>query len=1022
MSALLTGRWGEEMNDVGESLGDLVRAYRRRAGLTSAQLAVTAEISVRTLREIEHGRISSARARSVRRLTEILAADDRDGMDRSEALSVRILGPVTAFRNGVAVPIGSGKQRTVLAVLALQPNRTVGTAELVDALWGDRPPDSCRSLVHTYVARLRIILGMPADGLVVTRGHGYELRINEDQLDVMRFRRLVAAAGPAATGEHPGAQVDLLARALRCWNGPLLAGMPAWLRQHPVAVETARLRVDAAVRLAELGTDADGRVEDVVPFLQPVAADEPLHEALQARLMLALAGSGQRAAALLLFDTLRVRLADELGVHPGPLLQSALQRILHQRVAPAHRPAPGPGTPPGPRAVPAQLPPRTRGFAGRSVELAILDTVLSELDPAGDVRVALIAGMPGVGKTALAVYWAHQVVDRYPDGQLYLNLRGFDPSGTAMTPAEALRRFLDALDVPAHRVPADLDAQATLYRSQVSGRRMLIVLDNARDTAQVRPLLPGTASCFVIVTSRNQLTGLIATDSAQPINLDLLSTTEARELLARRIGADRAHAEPDAADQIITRCARLPLALSIVAARAATRPGHSLTALADELAEDHDRLRVLTTDDQASDVRAVFSWSYRALTPDAARLFRLLGLHPGPDISVPAAASLTALPPSRTRQALAELTRANLLVEHTPGRYTCHDLLRAYATEMARATVPEDQCHAATHRMLDHYLHTAHTVAHLLYPRRDPIALAAPPPGVTPEQPADDQQALDWFTAEHAVLLAAIDHAAGTGFDTHTWQLAWTLVTYLDRQGRWHDYAVTQLAAIAAATRLDDPTTLARAHGYAAHAYTQLGRFDDADTHLQHALNLPRHLSNPVRQAHNRHNLAHLRGKQGRYTEALHHGHQALDLYRSSGDRAGMADALNSIGWHHAQLGDHQQALTACQQALVLFEESADRTGQANSSDSLGYTHYLLGQHAQARTCYRHALSLFRELGDRYEEANTLARLGDTHHAIDDLDAARAAWQQALAILTDLNHPNAQHLHDKLAPTGEPHL
>ncbi|HEX4721802.1 MAG TPA: BTAD domain-containing putative transcriptional regulator [Pseudonocardiaceae bacterium] len=913
------------------------------------------------------------------------------------SLDVAVLGPVLASVDGAAVPIRGRLGRTVLAALALAAGRALSVEQLIDALWGELPPATARQQVHIQVSRLRAAFGRAgAVDVIRTEPGGYRLAAHRvDIQEVGRLREVALAAG------HPDAAAATLRAALGLWRGVPLSGISEYLAQ----TESPRLE-ELFLCLVEERVDAElagGHAAAVVPELTGLVAAQPFREGLRLRLMQALYRSGRRADALRAFQEARQVLRDELGMAPPHALVELEAEILAAE--------PSDGDEPTAAVVPAQLPLTTRGFAGRTGELAELDAVSARPAP----RLVLITGMPGVGKTAIAVHWAHRAADRYPDGQLYLNLRGFDPTGTATTPAEALRRFLDALDVPARRVPTDLDAQAALYRSQVSGRRMLIVLDNARDTAQIRPLLPGSATCFVIVTSRNQLTGLIAIDGAQPINLDLLPATEARELLARRIGADRAHAEPDAVNQIITRCARLPLALSIVAARAATRPGHSLTALADELAEDHDRLRVLTTDDQASDVRAVFSWSYRALTPEAARLFRLIGPHPGPDISAPAAASLSALPPSHARQALAELTQANLLVEHTPGRYTCHDLLRAYATELARTTDPDDQRHAATHRMLDHYLHTAHTVAHLLYPRRDPISLAAPQPGVTPEQPADDQRALAWFAAELVVLLAAIDHAASAGLDTHTWQLAWTLVTYLDRQGRWHDYAVTQLAAIAAATRLDDATALARAHGYAAHACTQLGRFDDADTHLQHALNLTRHLSNPVGQAHNRHNLAHLRAKQGRHTEALDNAHQALDLYQSSGDRAGMADALNSIGWYHAQLGDHQQALAACQRALALFEESADRTGQANSSDSLGYTHHLLGQHAQALTCYRHALTLFRELGDRYEEANTLARIGDTHHAIDDLDAARAAWQQALAILTDLDHPNAQPLHDKLA-------
>src|SRR5215470_6632314 len=477
--------------------------------------------------------------------------------------------------------------------------------------------------------------------------------------------------------------------------------------------------------------------------------------------------------------------------------------------------------------VPQQLPAAVAHFAGRAAEIATLTGLLrGRADRGGTVVISAVSGTAGVGKTALAVYWAHQVADRFPDGQLYVNLRGFDPSGQVMDPAEAVRRFLDALQVPPERIPVDLDAQAAMYRSQLAGKRVLVVLDNARDTAQVRPLLPGAPGCLVLVTSRNQLTSLIAGDGAHPVTLDLLTDEEARQLLARRLGADRVAAEPAAAEEIITSSARLPLALALVAARAAIRPHGELRVLAEQLRDTGHRWQALTGDDPASDVQAVFSWSYQPLTPPAARLFRLLALHPGPDLSTAAAASLAGLPPSAVRPVLAELTGASLLVEHTAGRYTFHDLLRAYATDQAHRIDTDQQRHTATVRMLDHYLHTAYTAERLLDPGRDPITLTPPAPDVTPQHPVDHQQALDWFTVEHPVLLAAIDQAATTGFDTHTWQLTWTLQTFLYRRGHWHDQAAVGRAAVAISHRLADPTTQTHAYLALADAYIRLGRFD----------------------------------------------------------------------------------------------------------------------------------------------------------------------------------------------------
>jgi tetratricopeptide (TPR) repeat protein/transcriptional regulator with XRE-family HTH domain len=677
-----------------------------------------------------------------------------------------------------------------------------------------------------------------------------------------------------------------------------------------------------------------------------------------------------------------------------------------------------PGRPPAP--VPRQLPADVPAFAGRAAELAGLDRLLTAGSPEpATVVISAVSGTAGVGKTALAVHWAHRVAGQFPDGQLYVNLRGFGPDEQVMDPAEAVRGFLDALGVPPQRIPAGLDAQAGLYRSLLSGRRILIVLDNARDSAQARPLLPGAPGCLALVTSRSQLSGLV-TDGARPLGLDLLTPGESRELLARRIGPGRVAAEPQAAGEIITRCARLPLALAIVAARAAAHPRFPLAALAAELHGTHDRWDALTSEDPGTDVRAVFSWSCHALTPGARRLFRLLGLHPGPDISAPAAASLAGLPLPQVRPRLAELAGAHLITEHVPGRYTFHDLLRAYAASTARGTDPGDDCRAAIRRVLDHYLHTAHTADRLLNPTRDPVTLTLPQPGVTPEEPGDHEQALAWFTAEHLILLAAVDHASAAGLDTCTWQLAWTLWTFQARRGHWRDQAAVQRAAVAATTRLADPCAQALAHRLLAQVYTELGCYDDARTHSRHALGLYRQVGNQPGQAYTHNGLAFIWERQGRHAEATGHARQALSLFRAAGHRRGPADALNTLGWLHIQLGDCQQGLSYCQEALTLHQELGIRDGQAATWDSLGYARRHLGQYPQAAVCYQHALALYRDLGDRYLEANTLNHIGDTHRAAGDIAAARDAWQQAMAILDELDHPDAEQVLDRLADVDAP--
>lgn len=663
---------------------------------------------------------------------------------------------------------------------------------------------------------------------------------------------------------------------------------------------------------------------------------------------------------------------------------------------------------------PRQLPTASRHFSGRQGALAELDLVLDQA-PAGAVPVVAISGTAGIGKTTLVVFWGHRAAHRFPDGQLYVNLRGFDPSTAAMDPGEAVRRFLTALNVPPERIPEDVDAQAALYRSRLAGRRMLVVLDNARDSAQVRPLLPGTPGCLVLVTSRRQLTSLIAADGAHPLTLNLPTDAEARLLLSRRLGAGRVAAEPAAITEIVTSCARLPLALGLIAARAAVRPAVPLRLLADELCDTQQRWQTLTDDDPTSDVRSVLSWSYHILTPAAARLFRLLGLHPGQDTDALAAASLAALPVSATRSLLAELTQGSLLVEHVPGRYTFHDLLRAYARHLAHVIDSEDQRRAATGRVLDHYLHSAHRAALLLATPADPLTLGPPQQGVSPAQYADYGQAMRWYSVEYRAVLAAIDHAARAGYDTPAWQLTWAVSTFLDRQGHWHDWAVACLAAVAAAVRLADLGTQAWARRTLARAYTRLGRFNDADTELRDALGLYRESADQVGQADTHHYLVIMLSRQNLLTGALDHARQFLVLSRAAGDQRRQALALNAVGWIQALLGDAQSALISCEQALALHTELGDWHGEANTWDSLGYAHHHLGHYGQAVTCYRNGLTIVRNLGDRYQEADTLGNLGDTYFAMGDSPAAHGAWQQSLTILDELNHPEADQVRAKLS-------
>jgi tetratricopeptide (TPR) repeat protein len=657
-------------------------------------------------------------------------------------------------------------------------------------------------------------------------------------------------------------------------------------------------------------------------------------------------------------------------------------------------------------AVPRQLPAAVAGFAGRAAELKTLTSWLEEAaPPGGTVVISAIHGTAGIGKTALAVKWARQVADRFPDGQLYVNLRGFDPAGPPMTPAEAVRGFLDALEVPAARIPVSLDAQAGLYRTLLAGRRVLVLLDNARDADQVWPLLPGSPGCCVVVTSRNRLRSLIAAEGARSLTVDLLTFAEAQQLLARRIGADRVAAEPPAVEEIIARCARLSLALSIVAARAAAYPDFPLTALAEELRGAEGCLPpTLDAGEAATSVTAVFSWSYQRLSDPAARLFRLLGLHPGPDITAPAAVSLAAVPVREAQRRLAELAEvAGLITEHTPGRFTFHDLLRAYASTQTHTHDTDTDRNAALQRMLDHYLHTAQRAWNLSYPHlQRSITLAPPLPGVITEEPADYRAALAWFTAEYPVLLAAIQRAYDTGHHTHAWQLPHTLVPFFERQGHWHDFQATHHAALAAAQDHADQQGQAHAHLGIGHACTRIGRLDEARPHLQHALRLFEELGDPAGQSNAHSWLRMTFHTQERYGEALTHSQQAVDLARTGGNRRDLAAALNGLGWFLALFGDAEQALTYCQQSLALFQDLGHRWGEFLVLDSIGYAYHRLGRHQQAASYFERSLAIVRELGGLYQQATDYDHLGDAHHAAGNTSQARNAWQQALDILDQL--------------------
>ena len=495
----------------------------------------------------------------------------------------------------------------------------------------------------------------------------------------------------------------------------------------------------------------------------------------------------------------------------------------------------------------------------------------------------------------------------------------------------------------------------------------------------------------------------------------MLTDAEARELLARRLGPQLVADDPAATDELIQLCARLPLALSIAAARTASQPGLSLAGLAADLRDARRRLDALDTGHVATNVRAVMSWSYQQLDPVTAELFRLLGLHAGPDVSAAAAASLARLPVQEARRRLGDLARAHLLTEHAPGRFSSHDLLRAYAAELTESAESEAERRAATGRMLDHYLRTAHRAALQLHPTRRRITLAPPEPGAEPEHVNDAAAAQAWFHAELRVLMAAAERALEAGFDAQAWQIAWALFRYLETGGRWHDWVKIEQCALAATERLGDPSAHALAHQRFGYASGRLARYEEAYAHLDRALSIHTELGDHAGQAYVHNSLAIMLDSQGRTSEALQQAKQALDSYTAAGHANGRAVALNAVGWFHAMLGNHQEALSYAGQSLGLSREIGSEDGMAAALDTLGYAHQHLGHPAEAVSCYQQALDLHLEVSGNWGAAETLGHLGDARHAAGDLAGARADWEQSLAVLDDLDHPDADRIRAKLS-------
>lgn len=905
----------------------------------------------------------------------------------------RILGPVGVSRPGRPPdPPVRPQQHLVLAALLVDAGHAVPVDRLVDRVWGDNPPAQARRTLHTHVTRIRRMLSDETP--LVRQDGGYRLVADSDRVDALLFRTLAERARHER--QDAAEQARLWREALSLWRGEPLAGLAGeWAARTRERLAVARADAVVAWSEAEL---RQGRADEVIDPLIHLVQDYPLMEPATAALIRALAAAGRTSEALERYELTRRRLTEELGADPGAELTALHRELLA---------GPAEVTPPG---APVQLPVALRGFVGRRAELDQLDMLLTDDPGPPGTAVAVLSGMPGAGKSALAVHWGHRTRSQFPGGQFFVALRGFHPTAPPVAPADALAAMLGALGVSAAAMPSGVDERASLYRGLLADRRMLVLLDDAASVEQVRPLLPGGPGCLVLVTSRHALGGLVAGEDARPLPVDPLSEVEASGLLAARLGARRVAEAPDAVRTITELCAGLPLALAVAAAHAATRPRVSLPELAGELRAGRDTLDALAADDPAVDVRTVFSCSYRALTNGAARVFRLIALYPGRELSAPVVASLTGVPVTAARTRLGELVRANLAVEQGPGRWALHDLLRAYAMEMLARDEPEPERDAAFARLLDHHLHTANAADRLLDPHREELDPGLVAAGVTVQVPADEGTALAWFDREWPALADLVRRAADDGHDRHAWQLAWTLATFIRRHAAWTEWAAAQRTAVAAAGRLGDAWAEAYSRRLLGLALLRLGELDSAEAELRRAGAWFAELNDPAGQAHAYRGLGSVAYRRGDIPEALVRQQAALERFTAAGHRSGRANALNAVGWNLAALGRFDEALGYCVEALAPQQELRDRFGLANTWNSIGFIHFGAGRTDEAIAAYEQSVLLSRELGDRNGEADTQTMIGKVYRRAGRTVDAKRAMRRALELLRSMNPLEAKRL------------
>jgi DNA-binding SARP family transcriptional activator/Tfp pilus assembly protein PilF len=954
-------------------------------------------------------------------------------------MKFRLLGPLEVRVGEDWKGIGAPKWRSVLAALLINAGQIVSADALINEVWGDDPPAKAANLISIYVLRLRRLLGDADSSLLVTRAPGYQLRVAATDTDALLFEAMVRDGRRVFGSGDPQGAARQLTEALALWHGRPLADVRATPLVEAEAERLAELHL-GALELRITAELACGGHDQAVPEIRRLLADHPLREGLWLQLMRALDGAGRHAEALEVYGQARQAISGQLGVDPGAELrqlyadllakdQTGLRGTISAGTVAARprkpasgksRPAAAPdtaaapaaaGTRPGrgPRSsapTPAQLPADVTDFTGRDEQVKRLCELLAGAGAGADsdtgaVRIAVVAGAGGLGKTSLAVHAAHRVRRKFPDGQLYVDMLGATP--TPLSPGDVLARFLRDLGVDGRQIPVDEDERAGRYRTALANRRMLVVLDNARDAAQVRPLLPGAASSAVLVTTRSRMPDLAST---RLVDLNVLDDDEALTLFIKAVGDDRAAAEPEATAELLDACAGLPLAIRICAARLATRSGWSIQAMASRLRDEHHRLDELRAGDLA--VRASFQVSFASLLTTAgpggiapADAFRLLGLWQGPSISAAAAAALFGTPEYLAANALETLVDVHLLESTGPDRYKFHDLLRVYSSERAVADLSGPEREAAIGRLLGWYLRTADAAAQVILPHRYQVPLEAGLAGQPALSFSATDDALAWYDSERVNVVAATRQAAASGLHDIAWRLPAPLISMFNRRGNWADCIATHRIALESARHAGNRqgeawvlNNLGQALGFT--------HMSEGIELLERSLAIRREIGDRLGEVQAANNLSDAYVVLGRTDEALDLLRRALDLNREVGYRYGEGIVLNNLGEAFLALDRPDEAIDYLLQARRVFAEIAFQHGVGYSLHNLGRAHLSLGQDTEALDCLQQALVIHTKAGDRHRQAFTLRYLGLAQNHNGLAAEASESWQQAAAIFDDL--------------------